>query len=435
MQQPYDAIIVGGGLAGLTTAVKLARAGRRVRLFDKSGHFGGRAITQQKQGFAFNLGPHALNANGAARRVLDELHIQWQGRRPAVTGGYALVKGQRETLPAGALSLLTTGMFKLSEKWEAVQWLGKLSKLEVTEWQGVSVHDWLNSEIDHLAVRQLLAALIRVSSYANDPLRHSAGAAIEQVQLVINSGVLYLDGGWQTLIDGLRQAASEAGVVLDVSLRVESVLAENGQIVGVVLANGERCAARNVVLATDPQTAATLSAAVAPVAWQQTLRELLPVKAACLDVALTRLPKPETTFVLGIDTPIYFSVHSATAKLAPADGALIHVAKYLPTGESVDAHAVAAELEHALDLLQPGWRECLVERRFMPELTVSNALVTAKQNGLAGRPSVVVPDVHGLFVASDWVGDEGQLADASAASAIKAAQLILQTDARQAAAR
>jgi hypothetical protein len=67
----------------------------------------------------------------------------------------------------------------------------------------------------------------------------------------------------------------------------------------------------------------------------------------------------------------------------------------------------------------------LVERRFMPELTVSNALVTAKQKGLAGRPPVAVPDVRGLFVAGDWVGDEGQLADASAASAAKVAAEIL----------
>ena len=45
--------------------------------------------------------------------------------------------------------------------------------------------------------------------------------------------------------------------------------------------------------------------------------------------ALARLPQPRATFALGIDRPLYLSVHSAVAALAPAGGAMIHVAKYL----------------------------------------------------------------------------------------------------------
>jgi NADPH-dependent 2,4-dienoyl-CoA reductase/sulfur reductase-like enzyme len=65
MQKTDEIVIVGGGLAGLTAAVTLARTGRRVTLLEKSEHLGGRAITEQKQGFAFNLGPHALYALSA----------------------------------------------------------------------------------------------------------------------------------------------------------------------------------------------------------------------------------------------------------------------------------------------------------------------------------------------------------------------------------
>ena len=83
--------------------------------------------------------------------------------------------------------------------------------------------------------------------------------------------------------------------------------------------------------------------------------------------------------------------------------------------------------QRLLDLMQPGWRAALVARRFLPHLTVSHALVTAAQGGTAGRPGPAVPDVPGLYVAGDWVGPEGMLADASLASARQAARLILQT--------
>ena len=61
-----------------------------------------------------------------------------------------------------------------------------------------------------------------------------------------------------------------------------------------------------------------------------------PVTAACLDVALRSLPNPKRTFALGIDVPIYFSVHSQWAQLAPKGGALIHTIKYRKEESATD---------------------------------------------------------------------------------------------------
>ena len=41
------------------------------------------------------------------------------------------------------------------------------------------------------------------------------------------------------------------------------------------------------------------------------------VRAACLDLGLARLPVPKRPFALGIDRPLYFSVHSASASSRP----------------------------------------------------------------------------------------------------------------------
>jgi hypothetical protein len=136
------------------------------------------------------------------------------------------------------------------------------------------------------------------------------------------------------------------------------------------------------------------------------------------------LPQPSRHFALGVDRPLYFSVHSSVAHLAPAGGALVHTMKYLSPGAPPDRDA-AHELEALVDRMQPGWRDLVVERWFLPRLTVSHALVRASDGGLAGRPPALVEDLPGLALTGDWVGPKGLLADASCASGRLAAEALL----------
>ena len=104
---------------------------------------------------------------------------------------------------------------------------------------------------------------------------------------------------------------------------------------------------------------------------------------------------------------------------------MIHAAKYLPPDHNDSSESVEQELESLLDLVQPGWRKVIVYRRFLPDMIVMNALPLASLDGTRGRPGPQVVDVPGLFVAGDWVGEEGLLVDASLASARRAAELIV----------
>jgi phytoene dehydrogenase-like protein len=174
---------------------------------------------------------------------------------------------------------------------------------------------------------------------------------------------------------------------------------------------------------------ATLAAAGGPTVASQWAERARPVRAASLDVALRSLPRPHATFALGIDAPLYVSVHSAVARLAPQGAALVHVMRY--GGLAGDtSEAVEGQLGGLLEALQPGWRDWVVRQRFLPELVVSHALPEAAFGGTCGRPGPRVPDVPGLYVAGDWVGPEGLLADASLASARAAALAILAGEAR-----
>jgi len=177
--------------------------------------------------------------------------------------------------------------------------------------------------------------------------------------------------------------------------------------------DGNEVRAAGVVLALPP-------AAVAALAPQADVPARVPVRAACLDVALRRLPRARARFALGVDRPLYLSVHSAAARLAPDGAALVHLIRYLGHGEVGEAK----ELEDLLDLIQPGWREEAVHTRFLPDMIVSNALVLAHARGLAGRPDVDSLGVRDVVVAGDWVGPEGMLADAALASAARAARVL-----------
>jgi len=144
-----------------------------------------------------------------------------------------------------------------------------------------------------------------------------------------------------------------------------------------------------------------------------------------MDLGLRELPRAARTFALGIDTPLYMSLHSRWADLAPERTALVHVAKYLPIAASGQHDQDRVELEELMDLVQPGWRGQIMHERFLPRLTVTYALVRAHDGGLVGRPAVDAPAIENVYITGDWVGHEGMLVDAAFASAYRAARLII----------
>jgi phytoene dehydrogenase-like protein len=253
----------------------------------------------------------------------------------------------------------------------------------------------------------------------------SAGVALDQLKLALEGNVWYLDGGWQTLVDGLKDRAVEHGAELRTGARVASVRSDAASVT-VRLADGEELWGRASVLAVGPKVACDLLELSPEAPLARWTAGCIPVRAACLDVALNRLPRPDRCVAFDLDRPLYFSVHSASAQLAPEGVAVLHVMKYLGVDPMSTAETDRAELENFLDQLQPGWQDQTLTMRYLPRMTVAPSLPRADEGGLAGRPGVTVPGCPGVFLAGDWVGPAGMLADASAASAAAAAECVLE---------
>ena len=411
---PKQVAIVGGGLAGLATAAYLGRAGHRVTLFERSATLGGRGTSSEKNGYIHNFGPHALYRGGPGEDVLRELGVEYSGNTPDLDG-IAVRRGRAFTLPVGGRSMLTTRLFGVRARVEAGRQALALRKASPDESRTVS--QWLADEFREPAAREYLQALIRLGTYANAPDETSLADAARQFSAA-GGGVLYIDGGWRMLTDGLRAKSASQGIDIRAGVRVDAV--ERGPAGWTVrLDGGEAFECDAVVLAVAPDVAAGLRGENPGLA--RFAADAVPARAACLDIGLRRLPNPRRRFALGIDAPYYLSVHSLYANLAPEGRVMVSVAKYIPAGETHYAERARAELEGFLETVQPGWRDLEEHRQFLPNMVVTTAVPRADRGGIAGRPDAAAAGEDGLFLAGDWVGQGGWLADGTLGSAREAA--------------
>ncbi|HAQ56973.1 MAG TPA: NAD(P)/FAD-dependent oxidoreductase [Acholeplasmatales bacterium] len=71
----YEAIVVGGGIAGLTTACYLGRAGKRTLLLEQGDHLGGLVVSFERDGYVFDGGIRAFENSGIVKPMLKQLGI------------------------------------------------------------------------------------------------------------------------------------------------------------------------------------------------------------------------------------------------------------------------------------------------------------------------------------------------------------------------
>ena len=75
-ENKYNTIIVGGGIAGLTSAAYLSREGQKVLLIEKNNECGGLVNSFTREGFHFDAGVRALEDAGIILPMLKDLGIE-----------------------------------------------------------------------------------------------------------------------------------------------------------------------------------------------------------------------------------------------------------------------------------------------------------------------------------------------------------------------
>src|SRR3954451_13183200 len=136
MNDHYDIIIIGGGIAGLVAAVTAAESGSSVALFEAHA-VGGRAQTVVRDGFHYNLGPHALYEAGHLRAWLAARGLDPAGGTPNAKSIRVLRDGALSPLTFSAAGIARAGILTARGRVRLLTVLAKLPKLDTAPFVGL----------------------------------------------------------------------------------------------------------------------------------------------------------------------------------------------------------------------------------------------------------------------------------------------------------
>jgi phytoene dehydrogenase-like protein len=396
-----DVVVVGGGLAGLVAAITAAKQGSRVSMFDSRG-VGGRARSAVRDGYTLNEGAHALYRSGAAHALLSGLGIAVRGGSPDPSSFRLVWDGEIVTMPSGPMSVALTRLLSIRSRAQFAA-LYATARRRAERAGDVSVGEYFEAERFGVDLRRIVLALMRLGSYTARPENVALAPMLRQLAAGAR-GVVYVDGGWQSLVDGLTTVAATHRVDLIDRTPVTSIAAEGAG--WVVTADDRSTRAAAIVIATGgPEVAARLLGSD-PAMWVE--RAGPAQRAAVLDIGG---PPARHGFLLSADEPLYLSTHAPVAALAPPGDHLVTAMRYIDPGDANDADANRRALDtHAT----------MAGVVALPERTLERFLaapVVAWGTQLPGveRPTGLELASRGVFAAGDWVGDH-LLADAAAAS-------------------
>ncbi|WP_144556069.1 NAD(P)/FAD-dependent oxidoreductase [Bacillus sp. X1(2014)] len=424
MTQKLDIVIVGGGLAGYVAANYLSKTNLSILIVEKGKHVGGRARTNKMDQQYLNLGPHALYKKGKAKSILEELGIHLTGNSPKL-GGTLIENNNEYAAPLAPFELFTTSLLNGKERIEWVSVLLKLMNTDPEKLAELTYQQWVQQVTHSKKVESLLYVLGRLATYCHAPEMVSAKVIVVNMKNAMG-GVLYLDGGWQTIIDQLHSKAILSGVEVKSHTLVKQMKLTQQDHIKLVLSNDEEILAKYVICTTGPHE---LNEMLVETVQTNFFSKITPVRGATLDVALTKLPNPKRLFAMGITDPLYYSVHSPYARLSDdPKSAVLHVFKYHHPNDTHDKTSIKNELEQFLEQLQPGWQQYVITKRFIPNITVNQRLPQIGDEQKLQRSKTEIP---GLYIAGDWASPDSILADGAVSSGKQAAAEIILNEERK----
>ncbi|MFY9821717.1 MAG: protoporphyrinogen oxidase [Thermoanaerobaculia bacterium] len=128
--ETLDALVVGAGISGLTTAFRLVRGGWRVTVVEASGRVGGAIQTHADGPWRFELGPNTVvESHETVGRLIRDARLEGEkiAATPSAKRRYLYKAGRLVPLPSGPGSFLTTPLFPPGAKLRLLKepWIGR----------------------------------------------------------------------------------------------------------------------------------------------------------------------------------------------------------------------------------------------------------------------------------------------------------------------
>jgi phytoene dehydrogenase-like protein len=296
----YDAIIVGGGHNGLTTAAYLARSGRSVLVLERRSLVGGASVTEEVfPGFRYCvcsyvvslLRPEIVRDLQLARHGLEILPLEstftpmpdgdhlvrWadhdQTRRelyrhsPLDADAYdrfgrlmyrmaLAVKPILSMVPPDPTSLRPRDLKGMARLGKHFRGLSDEDFRTLYKLMTMSSADFLDEWFETDVLKATMSASGIIGTFLGP---RSPGTAYVQLHHYMGEidGAFrawgFARGGTGSVSDAIAAAAIEAGAEIRTDASVERVMVKNGRVVGVALESGEEIRSRLVVSGLDPK--------------------------------------------------------------------------------------------------------------------------------------------------------------------------------------
>ena len=273
-------VVVGAGLAGLSAALRLAGAGRKVTVLERESVPGGRNGLLNKDGYAFDTGPSVLTMpsliNDAFNCVGEDMK-DWLELTPLTPlyrafyadGSQLDVHSDTNEMEAEIAKHISSAEAAGYRRY--VDFVTKLYKYEMNDFIDRNIDSPLNLLTPNLARLIALGGFRKLSPKVNqfmkDPRLQKvysfqamyAGVSPQQA-LAIYAVIAYMDsvngvffpkGGMHAVPRALAAAAEKHGVVFKYNTTVTNVEVSNGRAKAVITESGERYECDAVILNPD----------------------------------------------------------------------------------------------------------------------------------------------------------------------------------------
>lgn len=299
-QSRYDAVVIGGGVNGLTCAAMLGKAGVRTLLIEQRDEVGGGAAESEiAPGFRV---PTLAHATGPLRRDIVE-HLQlylhgltfadraievsslspdgraltlWSDPRKTAEGLAAWSAKDAQAWPAFQQSVSRLGgligslflsappsidaphardLIALMQTLSAFRGLPAADQWRLLRWGPMAVADLVSESVETELLRATLAADGIFGAMLGP---WSAGSGLQLLLGAANRSLAWpggqaVQGGPVAVARALRRAAERHGVEIRTGAAVARIEVKDDRAAGVTLVGGDYVAARAVVSAVDPK--------------------------------------------------------------------------------------------------------------------------------------------------------------------------------------
>ncbi|MFO8058879.1 MAG: FAD-dependent oxidoreductase [bacterium] len=430
MSEP-DVIVIGGGLAGLSAAALLSRAGASVVLVEEEHELGGRMQSLLVEGFRMDAGLHCFHYSddGPLADLSRELSLGLSFIF-CESPSYILKGKNRLPIPPGATAdPERVPGFSEDEASRIRSWFDLIMDSDPEEWKKKSVAEFLSHT--GMAEDELIkdyAGAFCLTLMGRDPAEVSASLAISHSRAVGHPGfhVSVIEGGPGRLVEALSHRLSEnnAGIVL--GSRVQSIELRDKQVRRVVTSSQEYRPEAVVYTGSLSALPALISGDGPSTGLVRKSKRLRPVSGISLEYGLnSSVTDVEGVMISPAEGVIGRFPTNLDASLAPEECQISSWLLLAPSADLSEVKSTRSHIKRLKRIVSGQFPELPGQARWERLRVIPSILEAGPFSSLTDDKKFTprFRQITNIFVAGDGVASAGVLSGVAASSAIQAAKL------------